>query len=414
MANTNIITKIRNLFYKYSIHELNAVFTPTSSAEISYIARPDIEKKLSKALDIPGKQIVIYGHSGSGKTTVLNHIIKEKKIQKIVSSCTTNSTIDSIILDAFDELNQYFTDSKSSSEKETISAGLTTEYLGIKSSINSSVESSTGEIQKRMLPPQLTIQRLSHFISSANAIWIIEDFHKVAPSEKTKISQMMKLFMDKSSQYKYSKIIVLGAAENGSEVCEYDAELNNRVSEIEVPLLMPEQIQEIATKGCTALNISISENVIKQIANYSNCLATIAHQLLYNLCYNREIFKTQKKTIFIPDSELQKAINDFSSEKQDTYKKLYLKITEHRERTYNNIEIILSALSKLPNDNVTQNIILEEIRKIHLTYPQGNLSTYLSKLCSPSFDEVLRNNSGRISFSDPFFKAYISLLEAKS
>lgn len=115
-----------------------------------------------------------------------------------------------------------------------------------------------------------------------------------------------------------------------------------------------------------------------------------------------------KKHIDIKDSELEQAIRDFASEKQDTYKALYLRITQQRERTYKNVEIILEALSKFDKD-VTQHDLLVEIQKMYPTYPPGNLSAYLKRLATPEKEEVLRVNSGRISFSDPFFKSYIKM-----
>ena len=404
----HIFIKILNLIGVKNTYELKNVFTPTTSANISYIPRENVENKLRKALEIPGKQIVIYGHSGSGKTTVLNHLIREKSVTTIISRCTKNSTIDSIILDAFDELNPYYLDSTSKMLKTSISSSLTTEYLGIKSSIVSNIESSVGEVHKRILPPQLTIQRLCDFIGSAKAIWIIEDFHKVPNEEKSKISQMMKLFMDKAKDYENSKIVVLGAADHGYEVVQYDSELNNRVTEVEVPLLTSSEITQVIQKGANALNVGISEDVSNKIANYANCLATIAHQLGYNLCFNNNILKTQKRFVTIRDSDLEQAIRDFTCEKQDTYKSLYLRITQQRERTYKNVEIILDALSKFDSD-VTQHDLLVEIQKKYPTYPPGNLSTYLKRLSTPEKEEVLRINSGRISFSDPFFKSYIKM-----
>lgn len=69
----------KNIFERFfkrkPIYELKNVFTPTTSANISYITRENVENKLRKALDIPGKQVVIYGHSGSGKTTILKRKI---------------------------------------------------------------------------------------------------------------------------------------------------------------------------------------------------------------------------------------------------------------------------------------------------------------------------------------------------
>lgn len=407
-----ILVQITSLFKKHPIYELKEVFTPTSSADISYISRSSVEKKLKKALDIPRKQIVIYGHSGSGKTTILNHIIKEQNLKAITSRCTNNSTIDTIILDAFDSLNPYYTESTNISCKESLTSSIASEYLGIKSSISSTSENSIGEIQKRILPPQLTIQRLCNFIGSAKALWIIEDFHKIPEIEKSKISQMMKLFMDKATDYPDSKIIVLGAADNGYEVVQHDTELNNRISEIEVPLLTTQEIVQIIEKGATALNIDISNETATEIAKYANCLATVAHQLAYNLCFNNNISKTQRKLVTIPNSELTQAVADFTSEKQDTYKNLYMKITQQREGKYQNVSIILSALCKM-DDNVTQHALLTKIQESTPSYPPGNLSTYLKQLYSPEREEVLRNNAGRISFSEPFFKSYIRMLNAQ-
>ena len=396
------------LFKRKQVYELKKVFTPTTSADVSYIMRENVEKNLRKALDIPGKQVVIYGHSGSGKTTVLNHIIEEKALMTITSRCTNNSTIDSIILDAFDELNPYYLESINGTRKESINGSISTEYWGIKNSISGNIENSVEEVKRRILPPQLTIQRLCDFIGTAGAIWIIEDFHKVPYEEKSKISQMMKLFMDKAKDYETSKIVVLGAADYGYEVVQHDTELNNRVAEVEVPLLTSLEITRIIQKGAMALNIGISDAVSVKIADYSNCLATIAHQLAYNLCINNGVSMTQKKHKTIRDSELEQAIKDFTSEKQDSYKALYLRITQQRKGKYENVELILDALSKFDKD-VTQHDLLVEIQKKEPTYPPSNLSTYLKGLTTPEKEEVLRINSGRISFSDPFFKSYIKM-----
>ena len=83
-------------------------------------------------------------------------------------------------------------------------------------------------------------------------------------------------------------------------------------------------------------------------------LCRLAHQLAYNLCFNNNILKTQKKQKTIDETELNRAVNDFSSEKQDTYKSLYLSITKQREGKYKNVEIILNTLSNIPNEEITQ------------------------------------------------------------
>ena len=54
------------------IHQLEDVFTPTSPAIITYVDRlkDDVNDRLVRALKLPGNQVVIYGHSGTGKSTL--------------------------------------------------------------------------------------------------------------------------------------------------------------------------------------------------------------------------------------------------------------------------------------------------------------------------------------------------------
>ena len=51
------------------------VFTPASAAEVNYVARPELENNIIEEIQTVGKQILLYGHSGSGKTTIIRSII---------------------------------------------------------------------------------------------------------------------------------------------------------------------------------------------------------------------------------------------------------------------------------------------------------------------------------------------------
>ncbi len=42
--------------------KLKNVFTPSSIAKLTYIERKELENDLEKFLDMPGMQIVLYGH----------------------------------------------------------------------------------------------------------------------------------------------------------------------------------------------------------------------------------------------------------------------------------------------------------------------------------------------------------------
>lgn len=410
----NFYNKLRDLFRRKPHHELRQVFTPTSYAELSYRRRPVLEDRLKSAILQPGKQIIIYGHSGSGKSTLRHNVLKRTKTLSITSQCINNTTVDALMLDAFDRLNPYYIDTVSNSDKISISNELKVDYKLISAASRSSYEMTDTVGQKRILPPQLTPQRLASFIGAAGYVWIIEDFHKVAQEEKIKLAQIMKLFVDMANEYNDVKIIVIGAAETGSEVVECDSELNNRVMEIGISLLTSTEIMDILNTGMELLNIQFEDELKDKIVKYSNSLATIAHQLAYNVCYINNILETQKRLITLQITELEEALSLFVSDKEDTFKKLYNKITEQRSGKYHNVELILKAMVELPGNEILQHDILLKIYESNPDYPPSNLSAYLKKLLSSECEEVLRLNAGRYNFSDPFFKAYIRMINGLS
>ena len=406
----NLFNRFRNLLRSKPHYQLQQVFTPTSYAELTYTRRLSLEERLKSALFQPGKQILIYGHSGSGKSTLLHNVLKETNTLGITSQCINDTTVDALMLDAFDKLNPYYIDTVSKTDRIAIANELKTDYGLISAAVKSSYEMSNTVGQKRFLPPQLTPQRLASFIGAARYVWIIEDFHKVVQDEKVKLAQIMKLFVDMANKYNTVRIITIGAAETGSELVECDSELNNRVAEIGIPLLNPTEIMDILSTGTELLNIQFADELKEKIVKYSNCLATIAHQLAYNLCHINKIYKSQKEVITLQTTELEKALSLFISDKENTFDTLYRKITEQRRGKYHNVELILKAMVELPGDEIFHHDILLKICENNPDYPPGNLSFYLKKLLSSECDEVLRLNAGRYSFSDPFFKAYIRMI----
>ena len=80
------IDSFLELFSSQSIEVYN-VFTPTKAAELNYIARPNLEKQINQELCTPGKQILLFGHSGSGKTTIIRSLLNNAGQNSIRTHC---------------------------------------------------------------------------------------------------------------------------------------------------------------------------------------------------------------------------------------------------------------------------------------------------------------------------------------
>ena len=212
------------------------VFTPTSPAKHTFIERESsVNDLLVDSLNTQGKQIIIYGHTGCGKTTLLLNKLNQLYEGYIITRCMKAMNFENILLDGFDQLGNFFVEENEIEKSEKSGSALGIEYNSIKLQITAESNSSNKIKQKRILPPQLTPQRLAKFFGQKKCCWVLEDFHKILDEEKIKASQMMKIFMDSSFEYPDLRIIALGAVGTGREVVEYDAEMNDRVTEIFVP-----------------------------------------------------------------------------------------------------------------------------------------------------------------------------------
>lgn len=392
-----------------SSHSVRDVFTPTRPARIAFVEREDVNDKLVNALRTPGKQLVVYGHSGTGKTTLLVNKLHQLYEHHITTRCMKGLKFEQLLLDAFDQLEPYYISDHTNSKKVTTAVELISSYKALSAKISHSTTNETSAKAVRILPPQLTPQALGKFLGAVKACWVLEDFHKIDASEKVQLSQLMKVFMDMSDDYPELKIIALGAVNTARQVVEYDDEMRNRVAEISVPLMSADEITKIIRKGEEALNVSFSPNIVKVVSTHSNGLASVCHHLCLNMCDAAGINVTVPgKTYQLTNDDCQAAVKTYVDEASDSIKSAFEKALKPRRNGINNAELILKALSALKEDGAARFDILNRVRQESPSYQDQRLKHNLTKLCESSYGTILRydSNSGRYSFSDPIYRAY--------
>ncbi|QLQ24254.1 MAG: AAA family ATPase [Dechloromonas sp.] len=391
------------------IHQTRDVFTPTRPARIAFVEREAVNDKLVNALTTPGKQIVVYGHSGSGKTTLLVNKLNQLYEGHLTSRCMKSVKFEQLVLDAFDQLAPYYTSERSKANKNTVGTDLTGSYLAIQSKINSSLTTERSEKEVRILPPQLTPQALGKFIGQANQCWVLEDFHKVDEAERSKLSQLMKVFMDLSDEYPELKIIALGAVDTARQVVDYDPEMRYRISEVHVDLMTAKEIEAVIEKGEQALNVVFPPEIKALIARYSTGLASVCHHICLNMCDVAGIKQTMSDSIKMSKEHFESAIKVHVEEASDSIRSAFDKaLKQHRKTRYDNATMILKALSSFKERGASRVDIHNRVCQTEPRYPAPSLKNYLPKLTTPEYGGIVRydSNSGLYSFSDPIYRAF--------
>ena len=200
--------------------------------------------------------------------------------------------MESLMIDAISQLEPFYESEKSASQKSGKEAQIESTFWEIKTGLKVSSNLESTARSTRLVPPQLNAHNLARLLGAKNLCWVIEDFHKVEVPEKQKLSQVMKIFMDCGAEFPQVKIITLGAVQTARQVVEYDDEMRNRVAEIEIQLMEPDEILQIINTGELRLNIEFPPNIKKLISKYSGGLPAVCHQLCLNACNAHGLLRT--------------------------------------------------------------------------------------------------------------------------
>jgi energy-coupling factor transporter ATP-binding protein EcfA2 len=389
------------------------VFTPASPATVSYVQRKIVGERFIDALKVKGKQIVVFGHTGNGKTTLIQHVLKSEKQFFITGNCSATTTFSEVVEQGLRDLEETAIVETEVKETHSTEAGISGSIKSI-SFLRKTNNSSEQKLKKQAVAPKKAgLLTLCHSLGSRGGCWVVEDFHKLPSTEKKFLSQSMKLIMDLGQNYPKFKTIVIGAVATARDVIENDPEMTNRVAEISVPLMTDEELEELIKQGELALNIEFPTDVKQRFVKFSNGVAAVCHSLCLAFCKENGIEQTQQTKIFLTNDRYQKAIERFMNDCSDSLKgRFEAAFKIRRKGRFENAQLILTALAKLDADGADRYELYDKIIEHHPRYPKSNLNLYLDKLQTSEMGNLIRNNtsSGKYRFSEPVQRAYMQAL----
>jgi hypothetical protein len=128
-------------------------------------------------------------------------------------------------------------------------------------------------------------------LSSMESVGIvmIDDFHKLDDGTKEAIADYMKVLADEERQD--SKVIVLGINQAGQSLIKFAHDLTNRLEVIPFEANPIEKIQDLLSRGETALKVKI--NIKDEVAHSANGSFYIAQMLAHQTCLDSGILEEQ-------------------------------------------------------------------------------------------------------------------------
>lgn len=119
---------------------------------------------------------------------------------------------------------------------------------------------------------------------------VVDDFHRLDSAVKQIVADYMKTLADEERPD--SKLIVVGINKAGDSLVKFASDLNNRIDTISLETNPEERIDELITKGESALNVSL--NTRNQIIPDSHGSFHIAQMLCREVCLSGGVLEARK------------------------------------------------------------------------------------------------------------------------
>lgn len=390
------------------------VFTPSVPAGLGFVGR-SIEKNdlRTMGLKVPGAQVVVWGESGAGKSSLIIKTLSELGQTAVKTTCSPDSTYERILEAAFAGTGAFTVvetiDRSGMSVDATASVGA--DLIGAKAEGTLGYTEASEHVRQPIARPQLSAQRLVEELGKRRLSWVVEDFHKMETSERNRLAHALKVFADEGSKFPATRVIVIGVSDSVDELVDPSFNVGSRLVDVQVPPLDEEELRKILDVGEELLNLDF-EQVRDRLLTTSVGTASITHALALACCNQREIFYRTDEVVRFTDEDFERALTSYARTRSGNLKPRFEKaLLVHRKRTYDNPRILLSALAELPESGGTIGDILSVIRQETPHYPSGNATNYLRELQGEERGALVRKtSSGKFRFDEPLQHAYAKML----
>jgi KaiC/GvpD/RAD55 family RecA-like ATPase len=391
------------------------VFTPATPVRddmFSNRRHEHLQDRVEAVLGESGRQVVLFGETGVGKTSLVQHLCRQRRIEHVRVECgaTFEETMRDVLARVLRE-----------EEVERVIANTTQAELEgslfriLTSRLKAGSENRVTKVKLPRSLPGLVAEALAE---SGVRVLFLDNFENVFgkkhSDETTRaIAEMLKLFSDRSADAEADvKIVVAGIPAASEDLIAMDEATARRTAQIEVPRMPADELDLILVRGGEKLELEFEGFGRDQIVQYSDGFPYYTH--LYGLHCSRRAIKDASRAVTIEHFErgLDEILADCDLRLRRAYQRAAETSGEVRVR-----KTVMEALATVSELEIPFKRIREEFLKLH---PGRYRSVDQLNFISPSVSElmnmdILADKGMRKSprnlyrFKNPLMRGYVRL-----
>ncbi|KGK16805.1 hypothetical protein [Vibrio navarrensis] len=355
------------------------VFGVRSKLIRSYIERDSVDEKFKKAIK-DGNEVIVYGSSKQGKTSlILNHLSESDYIKVECSPQTKSVDIYKSILR---QANISYVESESSEDAYEHGGKLST---GIKIKIpffgDTSASADLSDKKSDKVTSHKTYveynlelaQDVSELLKkyNVNKYFVIENFHYLELSVQETLAYDLRVFQDHHLIF-----IILGIWREANRLVQFNGDLLDRVTEVPVEPWSSADFEKVIAKGQKLLNVDFSEVKDRLISDSFDSVGVV-QEICKQCCLNAGVEETSPELVVITKKHLDDALETKAQEYGVRHIRNFEAFVDITKRTssksgkpslaypYYFIKLLLTQNFENIEKGLKRTVLLDEIRKIH-------------------------------------------------
>jgi Cdc6-like AAA superfamily ATPase len=391
------------------------VFTPTSPVRDDMFAsrrHEGLEERVQGALRERGRQIILYGPTGVGKTSLVRFLCHKNETSYVRTEC--GAPFDEMLRDALAQRVDEEVIERVRSTSGEVEAGLLAGIFSLKGRSGESEDVTVADVRRAM--PNL----IADALEAANVeVLFLDNYENLQVQDhvaatKMAIIQLLKSLSDRAADNRKAlKLVVAGIPEASEELVTADEATARRLAQIEVPRMPADELDQILVHGEAKLGIEFEGLCRDRILQSSDGFPYYTH--LIALHCSRRAINAQRG--FVELSDFEGALDDIILDCDLTLRGAYRNAVE----TSGDVRARRSIMEAMARINDLE-VPFRDIRGSFMELHPGRydsptklnfLSPSMSELCDTYgilADKGLPKSKNNLyRFRNPLMRAYVRL-----
>lgn len=371
---------------------------------------PGLQDSLRDALREEGGQVLLYGDTGVGKSSLLRYAGEDEGMDFVSVDCLSSKTYEELLEDAVRKLIDVKEIKRTKSAKG--SAEIEAE-AGVSKivSLKGKLKGERGKDREfEVVEEPLVDVVIGAMEASVVRLLVLDNFQNIFDSESRKlVAQTMEFLSDRAGETGDIKVAVIGIADDATDLLGGSGSFRRRTSEIGVPRMPDDEIGEILRNGFRLLELTPDEETLRQLVFYADGFPFFAHLLGLHVARAARRTGNQMVTADLVEPALSRAAAAVQQSFEDRIRRAFEAGGDVQPRRR-----ILKILADSPLREWKSADVISEYERIFETRSDyAFLHVALAQLMGENFGAVLKRTGPRnryiYKFVDPHMRPFLRI-----